>query len=91
MTDDGFKYLLRNQVTDSVYDNAIQPDYYAFYFDIKSWGERIKTFIKVRIEKQPVWFFIDDGEIVQMILVLDLEQFEQLSTEIDILLKEKEA
>ena len=91
MTDDGFKYLLRNQVTDSVYDNAIQPDYYAFYFDIKSWGERIRTFIKVRIEKQPVWLFIDDGEIVQMILVLDLEQFEQLSTEIDILLKEKEA
>ena len=89
MTDVGFKYLLRNQVTDSVYDNAIQPDYYAFYFDIKSWGERIKTFIKVRIEKQPVWLFIDNSEIVQMILVLDLEQFEQLSTEIDTLLKEK--
>ena len=69
-------------------DGDIEPlekeyPYYVFYIDVRSWSERLKHLISKRIEQEPVWLMIDDSRILNRVLMTNISEFEQLSTQIN--------
>jgi len=76
--------------TNPMYNPKAEVFYYAFYFDIRSWGPRLKSLIKKRIYQDPVWLLVDNGEHIYRLLVTNNSEFEQLCPQIENLLKEKE-
>lgn len=72
--------------TNLMYNPKAEIFYYAFYFDIRSWGSRLKSLIRKRLYQDPVWLMPDDGENIYKLLVLNVSEFEQLCPQIENLL-----
>ena len=72
--------------TNPTYNPKTEVFYYAFYFDIRSWGSRLKSLIKKRIYQDPVWLLVDNGEHIYRLLVTNNYEFEQLCPQIENLL-----
>lgn len=72
--------------TNPMYNQKAEIFYYAFYFDIRSWGSRLKSLIKKRIYQDPVWLLVDNGEHIYRLFVTNISEFEQLCPQIENLL-----
>lgn len=82
------KYGVYSVETNPMYNPKAEVFYYVFYFDVRSWGPRLKTLIKKRIYQEPVWLMPDDGENVYRLLVTNVSEFEQLCPQIEKLLND---
>ena len=93
MTKVDLKEIRKNGIytveTNPAYNPNAEVFYYVFYFDVRSWGPRLKTLIKKRIWQKPVWLMPDDGENIYRLLVTNMSEFEQLCPQIEKLLNKE--